>query len=410
MGIIKHYMAAVRVTRTLLLAALFVVGAALAVNNHDSESFESSVANLDIEDATSMGQLGEIQDGAEDEEDRDQYPAKVDSDGIPNHYLPVDYDHVKEHVTSPRPHEVINMLEMPDDFDWRNVNGKSYVSIPRNQHIPKYCGACWAFASLSSLNDRIKIMRKDEWPEIVLSPQHMLACGDAGSCFGGNHFLAFRWLKESGITDETCAPYQAKDFTTPEVDEDGIEVHRHHCTPMRQCKDCKHSGGCSAVQDPMKYSVSEYGRVVGEENMKAEILKRGPIACGVAVTDSFMKHYKGGVFEDMTGETRIRHVVSILGWGVAEDGSKFWVGRNSWGTYWGESGFFKIVRGKDNLKIESECAWAVPTKNWPSTNTLLGLDDQVNKGREGMTEHFLSHHEVTKTEKAAEDMINGIDQ
>ena len=39
----------------------------------------------------------------------------------------------------------------------------------------------------------------------------------------------------------------------------------------------------------MNYSVSEYGRVVGEENMKAEILKRGPIACGVAVTDSFMK-------------------------------------------------------------------------------------------------------------------------
>ena len=130
--------------RTLLLAALLVVGTALAVHNHDSESFESNVANLDIEDATSMGQLGEIQDGGEDEEDRDQYPAKVDSDGIPNHYLPVDYDHVKEHVTSPRPHEVINMLEMPDDFDWRNVNGKSYVSIPR------YTAECWLIPHICS--------------------------------------------------------------------------------------------------------------------------------------------------------------------------------------------------------------------------------------------------------------------
>jgi len=194
------------------------------------------------------------------------------------------------------------MLELPDEFDWRDVNGKNYVSIARNQHIPKYCGACWAFASLSSLNDRIKIMRKDEWPEIVLSPQHMLACGDAGSCMGGNHFLAYRWLKEAGVTDETCAPYQAKDFTTSEVDEDGDEVRRHHCTPMRQCKDCKHSGGCSAVENPAKYSVSEYGRVIGENEMKAEIMQRGPIACGVAVTDSFMKHYKGGVFEDMTNE------------------------------------------------------------------------------------------------------------
>jgi len=284
------------------------------------------------------------------------------------------------------------MLELPDSFDWRDVNGKNYVSIARNQHIPQYCGACWAFASLSSLNDRIKIMRKDEWPEIVLSPQHMLSCGDAGSCRGGNHFLAYRWLKEAGVTDETCAPYQAKDFTTSEIDEDGDDMRQHHCTPMRQCKDCKHSGGCYAVKSPAKYRVTEYGRSIGEAEMKAEIMKRGPIACGVAVTDSFMKDYKGGVFEDMTNERKIRHVVSVLGWGEALDGTKYWIGRNSWGTYWGENGFFKIVRGKNNLMIESECAWAVPEKSWPDSASLLGLKDTEVQGTEGSTEHFLSHH------------------
>merc|ERR1711959_367417 len=311
-------------------------------------------------------------------------PASVDEDGIPNHYQAVRHED-RNMVKSPLPHETMDLLDLPTAFDWRNVDGKSYCSVPRNQHIPQYCGACWAFASLSAVSDRIKIMRQDKWPEIVLSPQHMLSCGSAGSCFGGNHFLAYKWLTEAGNVDETCAPYQAIDHTTPRKNAWGKTVHDHHCTPERVCKDCKHGGGCYAVKNPTKYTISEYGQVKGEDNIKAEIKARGPVACGVAVTDSFMKHYKGGIFEDMTGEKKIRHVVSLLGWGVAEDGTKHWIGRNSWGTYWGENGFFKIVRGKNNLRIEDECAWAVPEKNWDNKETMLGTEDIKVEGHLGST-------------------------
>jgi cathepsin X len=285
----------------------------------------------------------------------------------------------------------MNLVELPDSFDWRDVNGKSFASVPRNQHIPHYCGACWAFASLSTLNDRIKIMRKDAWPEIVLSPQHMLSCSTGGSCFGGNHFLAFKWLTEAGVSDETCAPYLAKDYTTVTKDAWGKTRHEHHCTAERVCKDCQHDGTCGAVHNPKKYGISEYGEVKGEANIMAEIKARGPVACGVAVTDSFMKEYKGGIFEDMTGEHKIRHVVSLLGWGVAADGTKYWVGRNSWGTYWGENGFFKIVRGKNNLRIEDECAWAVPKQSWSKESHMLGTKDTLVKGEKGSTTHFLNH-------------------
>jgi hypothetical protein len=51
--------------------------------------------------------------------------------------------------------------------------------------------------------------------------------------------------------------------------------------------------------------------------------------------------------------------VEITGWGVTEDGVKFWQARNSWGTYWGESGFFKIERGIDLNRIESMCLFAL---------------------------------------------------
>ena len=93
--------------------------------------------------------------------------------------------------------------------------------------------------------------------------------------------------------------------------------------------------------------------------MKAEIYKRGPIGCGIHVTDRFVD-YQGGVYEEKSSSTWANHELAIVGWGVDERGVEYWIGRNSWGTYWGEQGFFKIKMHKDNLGIEDECDWGVP--------------------------------------------------
>lgn len=65
---------------------------------------------------------------------------------------------------------------IPENFTWSNVDGVNYLTKIWNQHIPQYCGSCWAFAATNVLNDRIKIAREAAWPDIELSQQILLSC------------------------------------------------------------------------------------------------------------------------------------------------------------------------------------------------------------------------------------------
>jgi cathepsin X len=55
---------------------------------------------------------------------------------------------------------------------------------------------------------------------------------------------------------------------------------------------------------------------------------------------------------------------------VTEEGQEYWIGRNSWGTYWGEYGFFKMNMYTDNLGIENDCTAGIPSYNPHVTQTI----------------------------------------
>ena len=265
-----------------------------------------------------------------------------------------------QELPSPLPSFVVSKtpeassLPLPDHFDWRD---SVTLSPPTNQFLPSPCGSCWAIASVGALTDRIIIAREkasNHTPVVPLSPQVLLDCKTdkrLGSCHGGSALGAYAFIKDiGGITDTSCSPYMGVD------DDYWGEV--PSCDAM-MCRTCDRFGSCRFVNGT-RQGISEYGSVTGEEAMKAEILARGPIACSVYAHGASFENYVGGVIRDPTPYNYTTHVVAITGWGVSE-GTECWYGRNSFGSVWGEGGWFKLQRGVNALEIEKHtCAWAVP--------------------------------------------------
>ena len=103
------------------------------------------------------------------------------------------------------------MKDLPANWDWRNIDGTNYLSWTRNQHIPQYCGSCWAHGPTSSIADRINIVRNRTWPDMNISPQVIINCNAGGSCSGGMPVDVYIFGHQNGFPEETCQAYQAKD-------------------------------------------------------------------------------------------------------------------------------------------------------------------------------------------------------
>lgn len=111
-----------------------------------------------------------------------------------------------EHIITP----LKEVSDLPETHIWNNVDGVNYLTNMRNQHIPQYCGSCWAHAATSALSDRIKIARKAAWPDVNVAPQVLISCSGDDGCHGGEAFNAFEWMSKNEISDETCSIYRAR--------------------------------------------------------------------------------------------------------------------------------------------------------------------------------------------------------
>ena len=246
------------------------------------------------------------------------------------------------YVKGTAPHE--NPVDLPKELNWCDKDGVNYCTRSRNQHIPQYCGSCWAHGSVSALGDRIKIARGAKGIDIDLSVQHILNCGGVGSCHGGSVIGPYQWIHQiskrtgAGISYESSNPYLACSSESQE----GICPHADwSCTPenvARTCSTFPPRGKCGPIMSYPNATIAEYGGISGAADMQQEIFQRGPIACGIDASP--ILNYTTGIATD-EGDF-VDHVISVTGWGYDEDKGNYWIVRNSWGEYWGEMGYIRV--------------------------------------------------------------------
>jgi cathepsin X len=151
---------------------------------------------------------------------------------------------------------LVPVNDMPDQWIWNDIDGVNYLTNLRNQHVPQYCGSCWAHAATSALSDRIKIARKAAWPDINVAPQVLISCSGDDGCHGGEAYNAFEWLNTNEGTDETCSIYRGRGLDNGEK-----------CSSMIKCENCMPGKGCFVPDEYYTFQTDEYGHVAGEDAM-----------------------------------------------------------------------------------------------------------------------------------------------
>jgi len=226
---------------------------------------------------------------------------------------------------------------IPQFFDARQTWPSCNISMIRDQGS---CGSCWAFGAAESFTDRLCIAQK---AVITLSPEYMISCyKNLYGCDGGYVDLVHLDMRDIGTVTDQCMPYEdAAEKCIKDVCVD-------QKTPVKMFK--------------MKEVHDVYVPFKDDENVRAiqtEIMQNGPVETAFWVFADFM-HYGGGIYTRSPGSGLAGgHAVKIIGWGE-ENGVPYWTVANSWGSDWGEDGFFRILRGKNECDIEDDVATGTP--------------------------------------------------
>jgi C1A family cysteine protease len=203
---------------------------------------------------------------------------------------------------------------LPKSIDWRAVDGSTWTTPIRDQGN---CGSCVAFGSIASLEALLKIRcYNDATRDLELSEAHLLWCG-GGTCDGWSIDDACDYLKNNGVPDEACFPYQPKPMNCKNA-----------------CPDWKKRVGDTQILD--------WSNVKDINAMKANLVNNGPQITGMAIYNDFFS-YGSGVYKHVTGSLVGYHCINVIGF---DDNDGCWICKNSWGTGWGEGGFFRIAYGE----------------------------------------------------------------
>ena len=208
---------------------------------------------------------------------------------------------VEEHTDVFDDNDTVSITySLPDEFDWRNVNGTDWTTSIKHQGN---CGSCVAFAAVAALESTIQIEIGQHF-ECDLSEAHLFFCGGGGCNWGWHVGSAANFISSVGVADELCFPYNPWDMDCDE----------------------KESNWMSRTVS------ASHKRFTTNSMVKQALVEYGSVVTAMAVYEDF-RYYTGGIYEHVSGGYRGGHAVTIIGY---NDIDGYWIGKNSWGEFWGE--------------------------------------------------------------------------
>jgi KDEL-tailed cysteine endopeptidase len=210
----------------------------------------------------------------------------------------------------------------PASVDWRNEQAVTSVKDQGQ------CGSCWTFSATGAIEGAWAISTGQL---VDLSEQEMVDCATGiayGShgCNGGQMEGAFKFVIANGQCSLASYPYTAKDGT------------------CQKCSAVAKITSCSDVKPNDQIS------------LKAAVAQQ-PVAVAIEADTRYFQSYSSGILTSTSCGTTLDHGVLVVGYGE-ENGQKYWLVKNSWGTSWGDKGYVKIARS-ESTNDEGICGIAM---------------------------------------------------
>ncbi|KAK8799679.1 hypothetical protein WA158_006227 [Blastocystis sp. Blastoise] len=271
-------------------------------------------------------------------------------------------------------------IDIPTEFDSR----KEWPECPSVGEVSDQssCGSCWAFGAADSGTDRLCIASKGKIQKRLSAEDLLECCDDCGQlCSGGFPYQAWLYMTTSGIV--TGGGYgdmnSCKAYIYPKCN------HNKNGT-YPPCGDISNPPKCNyKCQDtyPIPYSQDLYRfrapyNLYTIEDIQKDILLYGPHEVSFTVYEDFLL-YKQGIYQHIEGKSLGGHSVRLIGWGVEND-VPYWTIANSWNEEWGENGFFRILRGKNECGIENSnvAGKAIAAQSHFNATDIANDDETIN--------------------------------